>query len=35
MHKRMGDSVKQEEAISIEQMLALMAMFEDPLRMPN
>jgi hypothetical protein len=24
MHKRMGDSVKQDEAISIEQMLALM-----------
>jgi hypothetical protein len=28
MHKRMGDSVKQDEAISIEQMLALMEMFE-------
>ena len=28
MQKRMGDSVKQDEAISIEQMLALMEMFE-------
>ena len=28
MHKRMGDSVKQDEAISIEQMLALMEVFE-------
>jgi hypothetical protein len=43
MHKRMGDSVKQDEAISIEQMLALMAMFEkdwekvirDPRRTPS
>jgi hypothetical protein len=28
MHKRMGDSVKQDEAISVEQMIALMEMFE-------
>jgi hypothetical protein len=28
MHKRMGDSVKQDEAIGIEQMLALMEIFE-------
>jgi hypothetical protein len=28
MHKRMGDKVKQDEAISIEQMLALMDVFE-------
>jgi hypothetical protein len=27
-HKRMGDLVKQDEAISVEQMLALMEMFE-------
>jgi hypothetical protein len=32
MHKRMGDSVKQDEAISIEQMLALMEMFEKDWR---
>jgi hypothetical protein len=29
MHKRMGDCVKQDEAISIEQMVALMEVFED------
>jgi hypothetical protein len=28
MHKRMGDKVKQDEAISIEQMVALMDVFE-------
>jgi hypothetical protein len=32
MHKRMGDNVKQDEAISIEQMLALMEMFENDWR---
>jgi hypothetical protein len=29
MHKRMGDKVKQDEAISIEQMLGLMKVFEQ------
>jgi hypothetical protein len=28
MHKRMGDSAKQDEAISVEQMTALMEVFE-------
>jgi hypothetical protein len=28
MHKRMGDKVKQDEAISIKQMMALMKVFE-------
>jgi hypothetical protein len=28
MHKRMGDKVKQDEAISIDQMVALMGVFE-------
>jgi hypothetical protein len=29
MHKRMGDCVKQDEAISIEQMIALLEVFEE------
>jgi hypothetical protein len=29
MHKQMGDKVKQDEAISIEQMIALVRVFEE------
>jgi hypothetical protein len=29
MHKRMGDSTQQDEAISIEQMIGLMEVFEE------